>query len=174
MAYKSDDVVQGFRRNYAVDTRTARRLFDDVKRWLWLFSIAPPRLRKTGFLIDTRLKILDEMWHNFILFTREYRAYCRALRVPYINHAPTTNRMRRVAARKRAADPEAWQRAYERDQRRFYEFVFAHLGGATLRRWYLEYPRRFSEAQIESLRVKPASHPRRRGTTRTGVSPRPS
>ncbi len=156
LAHHSDDVVQGFRRHYAVDTRTARQLFDDVKRWLWLYTIAPPRLRKTGFQIDNRLKMLDEMWHSFLLFTREYQAYCHALGVPYIHHAPTTNGMRRAQSRARAADPKAWRQARDRDDRAFYQLVFAELGEATLRRWYLEYPKRFGEAQIEQLRVKPA------------------
>lgn len=33
-------------------------------------------------------KMIDEYWHTFILFTKEYFAFCQTLGVSYIHHAP--------------------------------------------------------------------------------------
>ena len=33
-------------------------------------------------------ELVDEYWHTFILFTKDYFAFCRALGMPYIHHEP--------------------------------------------------------------------------------------
>ncbi|MEJ7658804.1 MAG: hypothetical protein WKG07_03825 [Hymenobacter sp.] len=40
--------------------------------------------------IPDDLLIIDEMWHNFILFTPAYHAFCQAHFQKYLHHVPAT------------------------------------------------------------------------------------
>lgn len=58
----------------------ARLLFQDVKRFLALcssapFSLAPPRR-------------IDEAWHQFILLTKDYAAFCAEYCGDFVHHQP--------------------------------------------------------------------------------------
>ena len=37
-------------------------------------------------------KAVDEVWHQFILFTREYHSFCHTFLGRYLHHAPATSR----------------------------------------------------------------------------------
>src|SRR5688500_20295120 len=68
LSYRNGDVLNKFRDQYDVTEAEAEDIFTQVKKYLWLcgqirFAIPP-------------LLIVDEMWHTFVLFTRQYQEYC--------------------------------------------------------------------------------------------------
>jgi hypothetical protein len=125
LSYENAEVVDSFRANHDVSLEEARELFEDTKKWLWLCGTRPRSMRLTVF---GPMKRLDEMWHTFILFTREYTEYCMDNFGFYIHHAPTT----------RAESERDRQRAAElRDERRAMMLLLHdEFGEATLRRWF--------------------------------------
>lgn len=142
LAYRNDHVVADFCTKYDVSEAEARELFEDVKRWVWACAVADER--GISLMIDGRLLVLDHMWHTFVLFTRDYHAFCHAIAGRYIHHLPTT---RDEAARERAeadADFGAYRATRTRERQRQYELLYDLLGEETVRRWYLEYPARYS------------------------------
>jgi hypothetical protein len=58
----------------------ARECFEDTKRYLFLCA-------KTGKPLVPSKKI-DEMWHNFILFTMDYEEFCRTRLGRFMHHRP--------------------------------------------------------------------------------------
>lgn len=44
---------------------------------------------------------IDEMWHTFIIFTKDYFDFCRLLGKAYLHHAPTEESTRKASAKSR-------------------------------------------------------------------------
>lgn len=58
----------------------AAELFADMKRFLFLAGTVPGPLAPP--------EPIDEAWHNFILFTEDYAAFCQAHFGRFIHHVP--------------------------------------------------------------------------------------
>ena len=68
-------------------------LWEDTLAWLWLGRRQqidnPPGL--SPLTVVAPLIPVDEMWHSFILCTREYAELCQNLFGTYIHHEPEIN-----------------------------------------------------------------------------------
>lgn len=144
LAFDGADIVADFHARYRVSRDEAEALFEDVKKWVWACALAHVQGARVAMVIDDRLLVLDYMWHTFVLFTREYHAYCEAIGGPYIHHAPTTLAEHHGAREQALRDPDAFARKKLAERRRLYGFLYDHLGEDTVRRWFLELPQRYS------------------------------
>jgi hypothetical protein len=168
LAFDGTDIIADFHSKYRVSKEEAHALFEDVKKWVWACAVAHEHGSKVSMLIDERLLIIDYMWHSFVLFTREYHAFCEAIGGPYIHHAPTTQADHHATRSMAMHDPEAFQRTQLAQRQRLYGFLFDHLGEDTVRRWFLELPQRYStrpKARIDvAARSEIPARSRRRAT----------
>ena len=101
LEYQNDDIVYRFTTVWDVNFVEAQDLFLETKKWLWL--CAQPEKQK--LTIATPLLIIDEMWHNFVLFSREYMKYCHDCFGRYIHHAPTPHRNKEEYKKQYEANP---------------------------------------------------------------------
>jgi len=69
LEYRNDDVVNSFLATYAMPRDEAELLFEDVRRWMWL--CVKTKASQTSMFIDPKMRLFDEMWHTFILFTMD-------------------------------------------------------------------------------------------------------
>lgn len=60
----------------------ARLLFRELKRWIVLSELHPQRS------IPMFSSRVDEAWHQFVLFTREYERFCQRFTARFIHHTP--------------------------------------------------------------------------------------
>ena len=80
MNYKHDGLIERLQKVLHLDEKTALELFNDTKRFLFICgtrkgSFGPPEL-------------IDECWHNFILFTEDYEEFCHNFFGKFIHHRP--------------------------------------------------------------------------------------
>jgi len=83
MDYQNSAVVYRYMNKLGLGKEEARLLFEDTKRFLYLcgskkkadFSLAPP-------------KLVDEGWHEFLLFTEDYQHFCQIYFRRFIHHRP--------------------------------------------------------------------------------------
>jgi hypothetical protein len=69
-------------RKGAFSSREEYRLaFTELKKYLWLVAV-------TGRELAMYSRTVDEVWHQFILFTREYHAFCDRFFGHYMHHGP--------------------------------------------------------------------------------------
>jgi hypothetical protein len=155
LAYQNRDVVYRFRKTYGITHEESADIFEQVKKWMWLAHHRRLAGLETGLSIDMPIVVIDEMWHNFVLFTKEYTAFCKDFFGYYVHHAPTTeaeeteyrghlqslNRVDRMEARKDR-------------MRGQYEYIFDHLGKDTFVKWYLEYPKAYSYQRLAHLQMQ--------------------
>jgi hypothetical protein len=129
LAYQNQEIVDRFLDDWDVAPVEAQQLFDDVKRFLYLQAVCGREVP-----MSATIGMIDEMWHNFALFTVEYAAYCDSVYGRFLHHAPTSH----------GAPPTPEQMVAE--FRRLRELVLANLGVETLLRWFVDYPQRFDDA----------------------------
>lgn len=153
-SFNGDVVIERFLHRFDVTEKQALLLFDDLKQWLWLAGLARiERLAKTDgvpdrLIVDTPMLIIDEMWHNFICFTKLYQDFCEEHFGKIIHHLPTTEARKQQILLNLQDDPE-----YQRRRRRVqYSYVYDKLGADVLSRWYFEYAELFTPEKILRLR----------------------
>jgi hypothetical protein len=83
LAYEAPYLVEKLLKDSIVDSEEeARALFREVKRYLVLTTVDTSRSHEMASLL------IDEVWHQFVLFTGAYMAYCRTFFGHYLPHAP--------------------------------------------------------------------------------------
>jgi hypothetical protein len=148
VSYENPEVVSRFVQLYEVTFEEAADVFMETKKWLWLAS----QVESGALSITDSLLIIDEMWHNFVLFTLDYTRYCNDRFGRYIHHAPTT--LRDKERRRQAFEDDPVRAGHEHASRvqRQCDLIAAKLGGATLLKWYVDYPARYDHAFFASGR----------------------
>ena len=137
LAYRNEDVIARFLKLYDIPPEEAEELFVETLKWMWLLNEA------NECLIYPEMLMLDEMWHNFVLFTHDYSEYCIEYLGSFLDHQPAT-----VAAAKehddlRASDPKAAKAAYLAAYEKQLEATVDLLGEETALRWHAEYRNRY-------------------------------
>lgn len=85
LEYKNAALLQYFCAHHSeINPAEAEQLLSDLMAWLWLNAYRR-RLSKKTYLFGPLL-ILDELWHAFILHTRDYHAFCDQFFGEYIHH----------------------------------------------------------------------------------------
>ncbi|WP_207424848.1 glycine-rich domain-containing protein [Desertivirga brevis] len=145
LEYKNEDVICRFTDLLNVTDDEAEDIFLETKKFLFLSQYE-------GIFIPDELLILDEMWHNFILFTREYAAFCQANFGRFVHHQPATRaeKLNRKAAIE--ANPEANRAEFNKKLEVLISAVFDHLGQETVLKWFSTYPQIYSPQNIKDLR----------------------
>jgi hypothetical protein len=80
LSYKNDDVLDRLRKELHLDENSAKALFDDLKKFLWLAAVTPPSIVPSP--------IIDEAWHRFVLYTMDYSEFCSRYFGGFLHHAP--------------------------------------------------------------------------------------
>jgi hypothetical protein len=85
LAFEAPFLIEKLVKDHVVESADeARTLFREVKRYLVLTIVDP------GVVWAMYSLRVDQIWHQFILFTRQYIYYCRQNFDKYIQHAPST------------------------------------------------------------------------------------
>ena len=140
LAYKNIDIIDRFLAMYDIKQEEAEKIFNETLKWLWLGN------KLEGVFIDDSTLIIDEMWHNFILFTQDYEKFCLDNFGRYLHHQPESRKQ------------QDWYyepfniEEHKNKLEKLYEGVYDYLGEETLLVWYEEFPKKYSMENIKKLR----------------------
>ena len=149
-------IPRAFATTFAISEAEALDIFSDLKCLMWLLNemnFDGTRAQGKVFYIDDSLLILDEMWHTFILHTKQYFHFCHTLFGEYIHHDPTDS----FDAKERKAElsqmPHAEMIEHVISEKRWqYQYVFAKLGKARFEKWYGDFHRKYSAITLLQMR----------------------
>lgn len=151
--YRNDWVVRRFRKRFDISQRDAETIFVELLRWLWyLASIDPAEDNPEAHDIDQPLYIIDEMWHEFILFTEDYANFCDSAFGKYIHHYPKLVDTAPLHY-ENLGDVKTSLAALLARKRAKYNAVYDVLGRDVFVRWYLDFPRRFRVETVSQART---------------------
>lgn len=86
MSYRNDRLVNLYCRTKNITYEESLFLFQELKKLLWFLG-----QKKDGdmpFVILDSQQILDDYWHEFILYTKSYTDFCNNYFGRYIHHYP--------------------------------------------------------------------------------------
>lgn len=138
-------VIAAFVERYDVSWEEAQDIFNETKKWLWLTSQAA-ETDNEKLIIDKPLTIIDEMWHNFILHTKQYYNYCMQKFKKIIHHVPTPPEEKISFLEN--YDPVV----YEKMIKNQYSIIYDRLGPETLVKWYDTLANKYTPDYIQTVK----------------------
>ena len=82
MDYPITDVVERYKKEYGISDEVAKLHERELKRYLILCAENSPK--QTPMFSTT----VDNLWHVFLLFTKDYEKYCKEALGEFIHHVP--------------------------------------------------------------------------------------
>jgi hypothetical protein len=151
LRYRNDAIVLRFMETWDLPRAEADELFGETLKWLWLSATVSALPKPPALAISQSTKLLDEMWHTFVLFSREYHIFCHRFFGFYLHHTPTPQEEYERQIRSYERDPEAYMEELKASFSDQYELVYDLLGAETLVKWYSEYADRYTDAFMREI-----------------------
>lgn len=138
LEYKHAAVLKLYEQNHPNHALPADVAFREVIKYLWLtqkhaedvrLHPADSTLPRNCIMLRSMQEI-DDMWHEFILFTEDYTAFCQGYFGHYIHHLPNI------------FDNMPMERDDEMNEvAKLLPYIFDNLGEETMRIWFSTYLR---------------------------------
>lgn len=136
LKFTHQKVIESFARNHNVSEKKACLLFEDMLRYLWLSKKHElDRIHKKDdpalafqFVMHEEMRDIDNMWHNFILYTHDYIDFCNHYFGEYLHHIPDISEQL-------VSTPEQ----FENDLYLYLSYVYDHFGESIVKRWFAPY-----------------------------------
>jgi hypothetical protein len=148
--YQHEDLIARFLERWAVPRAEAEELFEELKKWLWLNARLNERALPT-LMVSPSTRLIDEMWHTFLLYSVDYTQFCDRYFGFYLHHFPLPRAEVEARAEAYARNPEAELAELCERFVHQYELVHDYLGAETLSKWYAEYFDRYTDETLQRL-----------------------
>ena len=80
MSFQHDRLMKRFSMDHGVSPENSRQVFEALKQFMIVCAVKP------GYKVTS--EPIDQMWHTFLLFTKDYRSFCEDNLGMFINHEP--------------------------------------------------------------------------------------
>ncbi|HET9679461.1 MAG TPA: hypothetical protein VFP95_02735 [Gammaproteobacteria bacterium] len=148
LEYTNQNVIDAFCAALDIAEKDAKIIFGGMLRYFWLCETSNEACVQA---IDAPVAIIDEMWHMFILFTKDYARFCRQYFGHFIHHVPTTEKNKKSSKEDRKKD---FVEKLISEKKKRYEIIYDQLGKQAFIRWYYEFPEKYSMENIKKMRCK--------------------
>ncbi|MEO1412155.1 MAG: hypothetical protein AAFW73_19870, partial [Bacteroidota bacterium] len=149
LAYQNDEVVYRFYDNYDVPLEEARDIFEETKKFLYLSGTY---MGDHEIFTHEPLYIIDEMWHTFLLFTRDYHDFCHHYFGFYIHHYIMPRDAKRRAIREFEEEREKASAKVRPILTEYYTLIYEALGEETLVKWMRHYGTKYTKEYLNTIR----------------------
>jgi hypothetical protein len=135
LTYEHPAVVNRFKKEHPEFQDRAETIFKDLIRFFWASELHE-KLKSSQpdnkdldfvFIMDEEMRRIDQIWHIFLLYTKDYEDFCQKYFGQFIHHLPDI-------VPNMPQDPIA----FEDNLSKFLHFTYENLGEGTVRRWFNE------------------------------------
>lgn len=132
-AYKNPPVLKRFQREHPDKADRAEDIFTDLMRFFWgtkkhlTDRNAEPKNESLDFvfIMDDDMREIDQMWHIFLLYTRDYADYCQKYFGEFLHHQPDL-----------VPHFETKGFEFESNLEKFLDYNYDLFGADVIRRWF--------------------------------------
>lgn len=132
LRYKNEKIIQRYLTDYKDNKLTPEDALEELLKYFWLTQKHSldknqfPNTEELDFMcaIHDEMSEIDDMWHTFLLFTREYMHFCNHYFGTYIHHIPT------------AEDEYLAPAEFEINFGRYLSYIYDNLGEQTVIKWF--------------------------------------
>ena len=134
LSYTNPQVLLRYERDFPHNRLSAAEALSELIKFFWLCERHAQEQRNSpqehlnfNCMMHTEMRELDDMWHTFLLFTKEYQEFCLTHFGYFIHHSPLDEESRLFI-----------NEEYEMNLTRFLSFLYDNLGATTVRTWFDE------------------------------------
>lgn len=132
LEYKNTQVLNRYKKDYPNNKLKAEEAFPELLKYLWISQKHKedlchfPEDEELSFSCGIYHEMLDidDMWHTFLLFTKDYMAFCEQFFGKYLHHTPALE------------DEPAQVDDFEINFSRYLFYIYDNLGEETVRKWF--------------------------------------
>lgn len=132
--YKNNKIIARYHVDYPHATMPAEEAWQELMKFIWLChkhkadKLSFPNDETLDFycVIHIEMADIDNMWHTFLLFTRDYHEFCHThLNGVFFHHDPLPEQ-----------NTPASEELYSLELSRYLSYIHDHLGEETLLKWF--------------------------------------
>lgn len=134
MCYNNNKVISRYYQDYPIAKMQANEALTELMKFVWLCfkhkseKNNNPHNESLNFscLIHPEMVDIDNMWHTFLLFTKDYHAFCNEyLDGNFFHHEPIIN-----------TNNSLLDENYEQELTLYLSYIYDNLGEDTLIKWF--------------------------------------
>ena len=148
MSYHHEETVQRFISNYDVTYEESFEIFQETKKFLALMARYP---KEHVFAVES-IYVLDEMWHTFLMFTKDYQDFCVEHFGFMIHHEPMKKAEKEQTREMLATDKAAAEEVLRPNIEKLYSLIYDYHGNETLIKWIRTLGEKYTIAHINAIR----------------------
>ncbi|GAL63722.1 hypothetical protein [Algibacter lectus] len=146
LSFTDENVISRFMDMYDVPQTEAQDILLETLKFLHISQIP-------GIFIPDDLLIVDEMWHNLILFTPLYHKFSvKYFNTPYFHHLPATKAEKNQRKEDIRINPDKARKKYLKKLEFLLSTTYDYFGAETVEKWFKVYPEKYSKENIKKLR----------------------
>jgi len=136
LSFRHPGVEERFCRFFKKTPEEAKNTFADLMRFFWASEkhefdkkspLADKKTLDFTFIMDEAMRPIDDIWHIFLLYTKDYMDFCDKYFGQYIHHLPDI-----------VPDMEQSPERFEENLTRFINYNYDLLGHDVIERWFGE------------------------------------
>lgn len=134
LSYKNAAVTDRYERDYPNNKLSGQQALEEFLKYVWICIKHSDDLKKQPTeetlqfkcVMHHEMKEIDQFWHTFLLFTRDYQTFCEGfLGDRFFHHEP-------VNWKETVID----ETQYEWELTRYLNYLYDHLGPETVSTWF--------------------------------------
>ena len=130
--YRNTYVIERYKKDFPDNTMAAEETFEELIKYLWLTQKHKedqrnfPENEELNFRcsMHSEMKEIDDMWHTFLLHTKQYMLFCEKYFGGFIHHAPAT------------LDDKFTADEFKTDFSRYLSYIWDNLGEEVITKWF--------------------------------------
>jgi hypothetical protein len=136
LEYKNPRVLKLYEQNYPNNKLSSEKALEEVLKYLWLTEKHASDQEKnpeneelpSSCIMLRSMQEIDEMWHEFILFTEDYTNFCLQYFGKYLHHLPNIFDNRPVP-----------REILDIEIKKLLPYIYDNLGEETMHIWFDSY-----------------------------------
>ncbi len=133
LLYKNPAILRRYVKDCGVSYKEADSIWVELMKYLYLASYCIHTKANSGLMFFGQVNNkIDEMWHKFLLFTKDYREFCDCYCGVFIDHIPNTNSDESELLR----NPGHYQK-FKENLKEYLKLVHEIWGEETFKKWFV-------------------------------------
>ncbi|HAT1844400.1 hypothetical protein [Legionella pneumophila] len=132
LEYKNYPLLSRYKKDYPHNKLNAEEAFAELMKFLWvrekhkedILSYPENEELKFSCAIYTEMLDMDDMWHTFLLFTKDYMDFCYQYFGEYLHHTPALE------------DEYIQENEFTVEFSRYLSYIYDNLGEKTIIKWF--------------------------------------
>ena len=148
LQYEHEETVLRFIDNFDITHEEATDIFKEMKLLLALMAKYPEEYIFT----HEPLWIIDEMWHTFLMYSKDYEDFCQQHFGKMIYHKPTKRAQKLEIQEKLETHKEETEEMLKPVVKNLYNLIYEYLGRETLVKWIKVYGEKYTLEYVNKIR----------------------